>query len=654
MLGWRKPRNLLTPPPPGRTNESEVHRMRRAVTAWSFCTIVAITGTAAHAAQPRCASHTPERRALFGELHVHTGASMDANLFGTSTRPADAYRFARGEAVELPALGADVAARTMRIERPLDFAAVTDHASGFGGVKLCTDPGSDVYESDACKLYRKPIELTGEVNLRAVIRELTSRVGADLESEAVCGDDGSRCRDAMGTVWQEMQQAAAAWNDASDECAFTAFVAYEYTATPELTKIHRNVIFRNENVIDYPISYTEEPSAIRLWQRLQAECNEAGTGCEVLAIPHNSNLSNGHMFAIEYGEAQTKSEQAEIARLRGSLEPIVEMMQMKGDSECRNGMWQVLGGNDELCDFEKLRPPETPDCEDGTGKGALAGDGCVSRLDYARYALVEGLREEERIGVNPYKFGMIAATDGHDGLAGPTEEHRLDLRVGRANPQTGMNNGGLAAVWAEENSRDSIFEALRRRETFGTSGPRMQLRFFGGWGYDASICEAPDLPARGYAGGVPMGGDLPAVSQAAGSPRFVVSALRDPGTESHPGGQLQRAQIIKGWADDDGNFHQQVVDVAGGPNDASVAGSCQPSGGGHQSLCTVWTDPDFDPAQRAVYYARVVENPSCNTTGWLCAAEGDAAPAFCASPAVGKTTQERAWSSPIWYTPAAE
>ncbi len=621
------------------------------VSCLAACAVAAIP--APGAARPRCTSHQAERQVFWGDLHVHTAISMDANMFGTRLGPDEAYRFARGETVHLvPASAAGPARHPVKLERPLDFAAVTDHASNFGSVRLCRTPGSEAYDTPICQEFRKPIDLRTDGNLRAVIQTLIARLGPGLASSELCGPRGERCRGAAVDVWKETRQAAGRWNDQSPDCSFTTFVAYEYTATPDLTKIHRNVIFRNEHVPELPVSYADEPDAIELWRRLRRECSEAGTGCDVLAIPHNSNLSNGNMFAVEYGDAKTPAQQAEVARLRASMEPIVEMMQMKGDSECRNGMWDVLGGTDELCDFEKLRPADTPDCRDGVGKGALAGEGCVSRLDYARYALVEGLREADRIGVNPYAFGMIAATDGHEALPGPVEEHRQDLRMGAPNPQPGMNMGGLAGVWAEENSRDALFEAMRRRETYGTSGPRMQVRFFGGWSYPADLCSAPDLVKQGYAGGVPMGGDLP---PGAGAPTFVVSALRDPGTASHPGGLLQRAQIIKGWVDEGGKFHQKVVDVAGGANQAGVdTATCKPQGPGHEGLCAVWKDPDFDASRRAVYYARVVENPSCRSTGWRCALAPDGQrPPFCSAGSDALTVQERAWTSPIWYAPGS-
>ena len=606
-----------------------------------------------------CENHQPLRQVFWGDLHVHTGVSMDAYMFGTRLRPADAYAFARGEPVRLPPLDENgEPTREVRIDRPIDFAAVTDHASNFGGVSLCTTPGSATYDSEFCVSYREPIELASRP-LREIVEEIQRRSVDGLASFEVCGENGERCVAAAGDVWQETQEAAAVWNDETIACGFTTFVAYEYTATPNLTKIHRNVIFRNATVPPLPISYADQPSAIGLWRDLRSQCIDAGTGCDVLAIPHNPNLSNGNMFAIEYGDAETIEEQAEVARLRAEMEPIVEMSQMKGDSECRNGMWNVLGATDELCGFEKMRAADTPDCEDGKGEGALGNMGCISRRDFVRYALVEGLMEAERIGVNPYPFGFIAATDGHDGTPGAVQESRQDLVVGRANPAPGRNPGGLAGVWAEENTRESLFEAMRRKETYGTSGPRMSVRFFGGWDYPADLCDDPALVERGYDGGVAMGGELTGASEGQ-APTFVVSALRDPGTAAHPGGLLQRVQVIKGWADAEGRIHQQVVEIAGGPNDAGVdEATCAPSvptaadGAGAEALCGVWTDPTFDPTESAVYYARVVENPSCRQTGWACL-PGDDRPAWCDLPGLLKTTQERAWTSPIWYTPAKE
>ncbi|MGE4649880.1 MAG: DUF3604 domain-containing protein, partial [Myxococcota bacterium] len=283
----------------------------------------------------------------------------------------------------------------------------------------------------------------------------------------------------------------------------------------------------------------------------------------------------------------------------------------------------------------------------------LGGKGCRSRLDFARYALIEGLREAERISVNPYRFGMIASTDIHTGTPGATDEWALETLSERP-PSVGENLGGLAAVWAEENTREALFDALQRREVFGSSGPRMTVRFFGGWDYPEDLCGAGDLVSRGYAQGVPMGADLPPRGEGDAGPVFAVSALRDAGTPAHPGGLLQRVQIVKGWAETDGTFHQQVVDVAGDKDNAASVdlSTCEPKGPGSEQLCAVWRDPDFDPDKRAVYYVRVLENPSCRFLGYLCRdVSADERPLACEDDRIPKVIQERAWTSPIWYTP---
>ena len=268
-----------------------------------------------------CTHHQPERQVFWGDLHVHTGISMDAYMFGTRLRPAEAYAFARGDEVGTRPYDENGEPTTrLRLERPLDFAAVTDHASNFGGVSLCTTAGSAVYDSETCHLYRSPIDLTVG-DLARVVREIQQRTGVGLTSMEVCGENGDACRDAAVGVWQETRDAAAAYDDDSASCSFTTFVAYEYTATPNLTKIHRNVIFRNDRVPELPVSYDDQPSAIGLWRDLKEQCLDAGTGCDVLAIPHNPNLSNGHMFALDYEGENDPAAQAEIARLRAAWSP---------------------------------------------------------------------------------------------------------------------------------------------------------------------------------------------------------------------------------------------------------------------------------------------------------------------------------------------
>ena len=613
------------------------------------------------AAQTGCAQHEPLRQLFWGDLHVHTALSMDAWSFGTRNTPDDAYRFAKGEPVLLIAAGLQAGdqqtvGRTVQLERALDFAAVTDHASDIGATRLCADPDSPVYNSKSCTQFRTPVDIRGAKNVKEIVRKMIEKTGGQLSSAEVCGEDGERCRDVDRQIWRETQAAAANHQDRSDSCAFTTFVAYEYTANPELTKIHRNVIFKNDTVIERPISYNEEPDERVLWRRLRDECIDAGNGCDVLAIPHNPNLSNGNLFTTTAHPDMDIEAQRELAELRASIEPLVEMMQMKGDSECRNGMWNVLGGNDELCNFEKLRLPDTEQCMKKTGVGSLLDEGCIATQDFARYALVEGLKEQQRLGINPFQFGFIASTDTHDATPGSVEEWRRDLPGNQPNPRQGRNNGGLVAVWAEENSRSSIFDAMRRREAYGTSGPRIGLRLFAGKQFEADSCSDSDWLEQAYRDGVPMGGQLDRSALGKRAPQVLLVANQDPGTEDHPGTPLQRAQIIKGWTDADGQLHQQVIDIAGGPNKASVdLGSCETRGPGHARLCALWRDPAFDPAQNAVYYARVVENPSCRSSDWACASAGKSAaelaqlPSWCQSSQLQRTIQERAWSSPIWY-----
>lgn len=624
-----------------------------------------------------CAERDPLRQPLWGELHVHSSLSMDAYMWDVRNGPDATYRFGKGETTFFPPLDeAGAPTRPTQLERPLDFVALTDHASFQGEVALCTQPGTATYESPSCRLFRADLEPgdTTVADFTARISTLSDALDARAtktrRAAKLCGEDGALCRSAMTSVWEEQQAAAERHYDRSSQCRFTTLHAYEYTATPGMAKVHHNVIFRNANVPASPIAWVDQPDVNRLWEELRDQCLDAGIECDVLTLPHNSNLSNGNMFAVT-GKDLPLGEQRERARLRGDIERLAEINQIKGDSECRNNMFGVLGGTDEFCDFEEWRGPQLEDCEEGTGFGALFDSGCVSRLDYVRYALLEGFREQDRIGVNPYKMGIIAATDAHNANPGDVEEYSYEGWMGasdataidrlergdspvNATNSLAANPGGLAGVWAEENSRDSIFDAMKRKETFGTSGPRITARLFGGWDYPADLCGSSELVQEGYARGVPMGGDLPPVPAAAAesAPTFILSAMKDVGTEAHPGGLLQRAQIVKGWVDREGQFNQAVFDVAGGPNGAAVDPlTCTPIGRGQDDLCSVWTDPAFDPDLHAVYYARVLENPSCRWSARQCLSLPDGQrPSECEAPTMPKTIQERLWTSPIWYT----
>ncbi len=620
-----------------------------------------------------CADHDPLRRAYFGDLHIHTRHSFDANAFDVVTTPRQAYKFAKGEPVLLPPLDASGAGtRSIQIDRPLDFAAVTDHSEFLGEIEQCTTPGSMGYDSTRCVTLRT--DPTG-INGAATFGFLLTPVQPARDA-AICGPDGTGCVPVAESVWRRMQLAAEAEYDRSAACTFTTFVGYEYTAATFISTNHRNVIFRNSRV-PFPTTVFEQPTEQGLWSELKATCLDAGTGCDVLAIPHNSNESNGRMFQVEYPGATTPAEEQAAALFRAQMEPVLEIYQHKGDSECRNGLSGVIGAPDELCEFEKEVQPTFEDCGDGVGSTGAARRGCYSRRDYARGILLEGLKEVERIGANPYQLGFIGSTDTHNGTPGAVMEngflgHRgLDddtpaRRLGRGTLTLGgisFSPGGLAGVWAEENSRDSIFDSLRRREVFATSGPRIAPRFFGGWGLPAGLCSDPDMIQSAYAAGVPMGAVLPMPPPAATAPAFLVSALKDVGTVAMPGTQLQRIQIVKGWREN-GESHVQVYEAAGDPENGATVDdtTCQTSGAGFDSLCGLWTDPDFDPTEHAFYYARVVENPTCRWSTWECNAlgvdcsnPGSIPPEFtqCCNPDFPRVIQERAWTSPIFYTPSS-
>jgi len=612
---------------------------------------IAISGDAL--ARPVCPDRSPERHAYFGDLHIHTGLSADAMLFGTTNRPDDAYRWSRGGKLSIKSTHGSPIPIEARLARPLDFAAVTDHAENIGTVSLCTTPGSAAYDTESCQLVRAPLPTDSMSNFAATLGRVFQTM---YFSEEICGPDRERCREAVKAPWREIQEAAARWNDA---CEFTTFVAYEYSPTPMGSKLHHNVVFRNETVMDAPISSRDVPEMIDLWKLLKQGCKDAGTGCDVLAIPHNSNLGNGQMFNLDYGGERDPARQREIAALRSEIEPLVEIFQQKGSSECANGLWNIAGAPDELCDFEQYRDWRAAvyeDCRDGRGEGALEGRGCVSRLDFTRMALAAGLAEQRRIGANPHRFGVIGSTDAHDGTAADVDEWVHD---GRQRPTDVLEpgrktTGGLAAVWAEENTREAIFEAMLRREVFATSGTRLRVRFFGAPDLPEDLCGDPSLAKRGYAMGVPMGGEL-SVSPGATSPGFVVSAMADPGTEERPGAGLERIQIVKVWAGRGDVLHQSVHDVARREGSGRVdLATCERASPGPASLCGVWRDPDFDPGQGAAYYARVVEDPSCRHTGYACTVAADAErPGHCDDPAIPKQIRERAWTSPIWVTPEA-
>jgi Protein of unknown function (DUF3604) len=596
-----------------------------------------------------CDMRDEHKRPWFGDLHVHTRYSLDAATQGTNTSPAQAYEFATGERIGIqPWDEQGRAARSLQLRRPLDFAMVSDHAELTGEVKMCTTPGLEGYKSWQCLLYRNwPRGAYYLFNFMSSIRH--SHMG-------MCGDGAQLCLQASLLPWEETQQAAEMHYDRSGDCRFTAFVGYEWTGVLSENggNLHRNVVFRNAEVPHLPVSYIDAPGANLLWQDLNELCLESDGACDVLAIPHNSNLSAGAMFSgeLDGGGLMTP----EYATQRALFEPLVEIMQHKGSSECFYGP----GSSDELCAFEQL-----PDDN-------IAGYDAPPQPDtgFVRQVLADGMRLQQSLGVNPYQLGIIASTDTHLGAPGAAEEDVFLGHGGAGVPARGKipaglpdkleyNPGGLAVVWAPENSRDALFDAMRKRETYGTSGPRIVSRFFAGWDYPANLCQSPDRIARAYAQGVPMGGELPPGD---GAPAFLVAASQDVGTADTPGMPLQRIQVIKGWIDAHGETHERVLDVAGDPDNGATVDlkTCEPRGDGFAQLCTVWRDEEFDPSQHAFYYSRVVENPSCRWSQRQCVAAG----VDCDDPSTitegfsgccavehRPVIQERAWSSPIWYTP---
>lgn len=614
----------------------------------------------------RCGDATPLKRAYYGDLHAHTGFSFDARSYGNVLTPADAYRFARGESVKLAPL--DLlqtpfeGTRTVRLQRPLDFVGVSDHSEFLGEIYRCTTPGAPGYDSVTCTEYRDP-QGSGAFQFGFLLSLYDGQRFADI-----CGEDGNGCVEDTKRRWQAMRDAAESAYDRTANCKFTSFVAYEYTNTLGVSNLHRNVVFRNANVPELPVSLFEARSPLALWTQLEQRCLKDTPGCDVLVIPHNSNLSNGQLFVPNYPEATTLEEQRRIAALRQKMEPLVEIFQHKGDSECKNGLSGVNGDADPLCDFEKLRSVPFEDCGDEPGSGGMRLWGCVHRLDFVRNVLKIGLEEHARLGVNVYQLGIIGSTDTHNGTPGMVEsigfpghvgivDDTPEKRLGAGNVTHDAlinNPGGLAAVWAEENSRDAIFSALRNRETFATSGPRIKLRFFGGWRYPTTLCGRDDFVLRGYSDGVPMGQQLPTAPDNTAAPIFAIRAEWDAGTSEQPGTALQQLQVIKGWRDADGTLREKVYLVDGNPNNGATVDikTCATSGDGAKTLCAIWQDPDFSPSRRAFYYARVVENPTCRWSTRQCNAFGEGSrPEGCASMAIQPVVQQRAWSSPIWYLP---
>jgi Protein of unknown function (DUF3604) len=616
------------------------------------------------AADPATPSHPPgERRAFFGELHLHTAISLDAWTYGTKLMPDDAYRFGRGETIRVPAAQVakqqgiasehDVPAKRAWA---LDFMAVTDHSESMGTLLPLDDPNSSFSKSELGKqILAKPSEAQRISGYHSIGR-------GSLPPEL---NDAH----AMRQAWDVEVKAA---NDNYQPGRFTTFIAYEWSAIPNIKNLHRNVIF-NGNHAPLPFSSDQSNRPEDLWKYLESV---RAQGMDVLAIPHNANASGGLMF--DWNDSDGKPIDEAYAQRRALNEPLTEIVQIKGQSETV----PTLSPNDEFANFEIY------DHVLGTSLIKSPAPG-----SYVRDALGRGLIIQSKVGANPFKYGLVGASDIHNGLSTSAEDSFAGGHGGGVDPKTmlpqndtarrmlglqpppegptgaeaskaaeaqhrdnvELGSGGLTGVWAEENTRESIFAALKRKETFATSGSRIRLRLFGGWGFEAKLLSEREWPAIAYSQGVSMGADLPVRPAHTSSPTFVLQAAKDP-----DGANLDRIQVIKVWLE--GSVYQEkIYDVAvsGGRKIDPRTGRAPPVGNtvdlrsatyensiGAPILSVVWRDPQFDPAKPAVYYARVLEIP---TPRWstLLAVKNH----LPLSPYVQPIIQERAWSSPIWYTP---
>jgi hypothetical protein len=588
-------------------------------------------------------------RPFFGDTHLHTAVSFDAGAFGARLTPRDAYRFARGE--EIMASSGQPA----KLSRPLDFLVVADHSDNMGMFPDLFAGKPEVLADPQAKTWYDMIK-SGN-GAEAALQIIMGFGAGTLPKSMIYGPDTRPYK----AAWQDTVKAAEEYNDPG---RFTAFIGYEWTSNTAGNNLHRNVIFRdNGDRADQVVPFTTlkplgSDNPRDLWKWMQAY--EDKTGGSVLAIAHNGNLSNGRMFPM-IESFTNKPVDKEYVEQRSRWERLYEATQTKGDSETHS----ALSPNDEFANFERW--------DFGNLDGSVSKTPDMLPFEYARSALRNGLKLEAELGTNPYKFGMVGSSDAHTGLAAMEEDNFF----GKTTPQEPsperisavfINNSktkirvmdwqvsasGYAAVWANENTRESIWDAMQRKETYATTGSRMAVRLFGGWDFEPADAETRNPAAIGYSKGVPMGGDLKTAPDGK-VPTFLVAALKDP-----IGANLDRYQIVKGWLDAKGETHEQVYDVAWGGDRKPDADGKVPSVGstvdvenatwkntiGAPELIAAWKDPSFDPSQRAFYYGRVIEIPTPRWTAYD-------AKRFGVKPLPGTmmTVTERAYTSPIWYTP---
>ena len=585
----------------------------------------------------------------WGETHLHTGMSMDAGAFGARLLPEDAYRFAKGEEIR------SSTGQMIKLSRPLDFLVVADHSDNMGFFPRLLSGEPSMLADPTGRRWYDMVQAGGQEGVNAAV-EIIQSLTQNTMPEALASLPGT---EAYRSAWQVTIDAAERHNDPGK---FTAFIGYEWTSTEKGFNLHRVVVYRDGgNLAEMEEPYTTvpplgSPNPIDLWKWMQNYENK--TGGKLLAIAHNGNMSNGWMFpetTNRYGTAIDKN----YASNRIRWEPLYEATQIKGDGETH----PFLSPNDEFADYETWDLGNLDLTEKKTDN--------MLQYEYARSGLLLGLKLEQKLGINPYKFGLVGATDSHTALSTADEDNFFGKHSGMEPNEKRMEHpmakvgdaeysgwmpaaSGYQGIWAKENTRAALFDAMMRKETYATTGPRIIVRFFGGWNFVDADAKSR-LPAdTGYYKGIPMGGDL-TNAPSGKSPSFLVAARKDPYS-----GNLDRIQIVKGWVDKRGNENEQVYDVVwAGDRTPGSDGKLPPVGNtvdletatwtnsiGSPELITTWTDPDFDPKQRAFYYARVLEIPTPRWTLYDKVRLNAEVPE-----GVPMTTQERAYTSPIWYTP---
>lgn len=590
------------------------------------------------------------KNVYWGDTHLHTSFSMDAGAFGARLDPEDAYRFARGEESI-----SSVARMKVKLSRPLDFLVVADHSDNMGFFPQLYAGDPEYLKDETGKIWYDKIQQGGDQAVEVAL-EIIDRFSKGTFPPALESRPGtSAYRDA----WERTINAADKYNDPGK---FTAFIGYEWTSNTGGNNLHRVLIYKDDGkkaiqMVPYTTIRPEGSDNPRdLWKWL--DTYETKTGGNILAIAHNGNLSNGIMFPIVDSFSGKKIDR-KYSETRIRWEPLYEVTQIKGDGEAH----PFLSPDDEFANYEtwdkanlNLSVPKEPE---------------MLQYEYARAALKTGLKLDKELGVNPYKFGMIGSTDSHTGLATADEDNFFGKHSGtEPNPERithmaaqfgdeiivgwEMVASGYAGVWATENTREALFDAMQRKETYATTGPRIPVRFFGGWDYTSDDIHSPNYVRIGYNKGVPMGGDLTKAPKGK-SPVFLIHAAKDP-----EGANLDRVQVIKGWLDKDGTLKEKIYNVALSDNrKTGKDGKAPPVGNtvdvknatytnsiGDYKLAAIWTDPDFNPKERSFYYVRVLEIPTPRWTTYDAAFYGAEIPE-----GVPTSQQERAYTSPIWYTP---